>query len=132
MLKTHMTLSSRLGGSITDDLSPAQIHMLMKIKEQQECRISELAALLEVSSPSVSAMVDRLVEKKMLQRERSAADRRVVVVRLSTGAIAQIDELEKAMLENFIAMIDKIGPELTDKWCTVIRQINEVFQEEEN
>ena len=126
-----MTLSSRVGGSITD-LSPAQIHMLMKIKEQQECRISKLAALLEVSSPSVSAMVDRLVEKKMLQRERSAADRRVVVVRLSTGATAQIDELEKVMLENFITMIDKIGPDLTDKWCTVIRQINKVFQEEEN
>jgi len=75
-------------------------------------------------------MVDRLVEKKMLVRERSVSDRRVVVVRLSEEAIDQIDALERAMLENFITMIDRIGPELTHKWCSVISQINDVLEGE--
>jgi len=132
VLKMHMSLPQKPRGRIPDDLSPPQIHMLLKIREQQECTISELATLLEVSSPSVSTMVDRLVDKGALLRERSTADRRVVVVRLAAGAKAQMDELERAMLDNFLTMIDKIGPELTEQWCAVIEQINEVFQKEMN
>jgi len=43
MLKTQMKRSSGAGGSIAEDLSPAQIHMLMQIKKEQQCRISELS-----------------------------------------------------------------------------------------
>ena len=130
MLKTQMSVSMSAGSKLTEELSPAQIHMLMNIKGQQACTISELASLLEVSSPSVSAMVDRLVDKGALIRERSNTDRRVVVVRLVPQVEDQMAALEKELLNSFIAMIEKIGPELTDKWCTVIGQITEVLQED--
>ena len=130
MLKAQMSAASS-GAKLPEDLSPAQIHMLMKIKGEQECTISGLAALLEVSPPSVSAMVDRLVEKGALIRERSEQDRRVVVVSLVPAVADQIAAIEKALLNNFITMIGKIGPDLTDKWCTVVSQITEVLEERE-
>ena len=130
MLKTQMSVGTQAGSKLTEELSPAQIHMLMNIKGQQECTISTLASLLEVSSPSVSAMVDRLVDKGALIRERSRTDRRVVVVRLAPEVADQMAALEKELLNSFITMIEKIGPELTDKWCTVITQITEVLQED--
>ena len=132
MLRSHISSVPATGLRISEDLSPAQIHMLLKIREYPDCTISELAALLDVSPPSVSAMVDRLVEKGALIRERSKQDRRVVVVRLSDAAMEHAGRMEKAMLNNFYRIIEKVGPELTEKWCSVIVQVDQALQEGNN
>lgn len=131
MLKVHVDAHNDAVGKFPDDLSPPQIHMMMTIKMMAECTISELAESLNVSAPSASAMVDRLVEKDALIRERSQKDRRVVVVQLSESARSQIEHMEKAMLESFMKTIEKIGPELTEDWCNIIARVTEALQEED-
>ena len=130
MLKVHVDAHNDAAGKFPDNLSPPQIQMMITIKTMEECTISELAESLNVSAPSASTMVDRLVEKSALIRERSKKDRRVVVVQLSESARSQIEHLEKAMLENFMKTIKKIGPELTEDWCNVITRVNKALQEE--
>jgi DNA-binding MarR family transcriptional regulator len=129
MLKVHMTSVLQGEDNFGEGLSPPQVHMLLAIKENQECTITELAAHLEVSPPSVSVMVDRLVEKDALVRERSHKDRRVVVVSLSARAADHIGRMEKAMLESFIEVVEKVGPELAEKWCSVIKQVDNALHE---
>lgn len=130
MLKVHVDAHNDTAGEFPDNLSPPQIQMMITIKMMEECTISELAESLSVSAPSASTMVDRLVEKSALIRERSKKDRRVVVVQLSESARSQIEHMEKAMLESFMKTIEKIGPELTEDWCNVISRVNEALQEE--
>ena len=113
------------------DLSPPQMHMLMQINKIGEATISEIAEILKVSTPSASAMVDRLAEKKILLRERSTTDRRVVTVRLSKQAADHIEIIEEAMIRAFIAIIEKVGPELTEQWCDVVTRIETILAEEE-
>lgn len=124
MLKVHVDAHNDVVGKFPDNLSPPQIHMMITIKMMEECTISELAESLNVSAPSASTMVDRLVEKNALIRERSKKDRRVVVVQLSDSARAHIEHMEKVMLESFMKTIEKIGPELTEDWCNVITRVN--------
>ncbi len=132
MLKSFVEARDTAEGELGDKLSPPQIHMLMQIKKKgTSITISELADLLEVSPPSASTMVDRLVEKGALVRERSQKDRRVVVVELSEDAQKLTRMIESFLLQGFTNIIEKIGPELTNDWCDVIDRVEQVLQEEQ-
>jgi DNA-binding MarR family transcriptional regulator len=135
-LKDHIfSIQSRLhdgrascGG---EELSMAQVQVLMTLQQCGESTISSLAAHLQVSPPSASAMVDRLEDKGLLHRERSTQDRRKVVVRLSAEASVQADKMEKAVLTAFLDLVEKVGPETAQKWCEVLERVEQVLVNKE-
>ncbi len=130
VMSAFVQANSAAQGEVEHDLSPPQMHLMMQVKKSGEATISEIAEMLNVSTPSASTMVDRLVEKKSLIRERSKIDRRVVTVRLSKQALTHLEIIEQAMIEAFMAIIEKVGPELADNWCDVITRIEKVLTEE--
>jgi len=108
------------------DLSLPQIHAVNVTRERGAVTVTELADMLGVSPPSASAMVDRLVEKGVFNREQSREDRRKVVVSVSPKALEQFDVIEKNILQSFIELVEGIGPETTRKWCEVLKRVREV------
>ncbi|MBU0961437.1 MAG: MarR family transcriptional regulator [Proteobacteria bacterium] len=109
------------------ELSMAQVHTLMTIQGCGECTISNLANLLGVSAPSASCMVERLVDKGLLHRERSRKDRRKVVVRLSEQAARHMQKMEEEVLATFVDLVEKVGPETAEKWCEVFARVEQVM-----
>jgi DNA-binding MarR family transcriptional regulator len=131
-LKKHIFLiQSELGHGRAscqgEELSMAQLQVLMTLRGCGESTISHLAGKLNVSPPSASCMVDRLVEKGFLLRERSTQDRRKVVVRLSEQATEKADRMEGAVLFAFLDLVEKLGPETTQKWCEVLECVEQVL-----
>ena len=61
-------------------ITMAQLYTIMSIYNKGEVSITELSALTNVSPPSASVMVDRLVDKGILERKHSQRDRRKVMV----------------------------------------------------
>jgi DNA-binding MarR family transcriptional regulator len=116
----------KLGG-----LSLPQIHAVNVTRERGQVSLKELAAILGVSPPSASTMVDRLVEKGVFRREQSQEDRRRVVVSVSPDAVQSLEELESAILASFVGLVRKVGPEIARKWCEVLQAVKEV-QDREN
>ena len=112
-----------------EELSVSQLYTLQATRAAGEVTISRLADLLEVSPPSASSMVDRLVEKGFLTRTRSTEDRRKVVVRLASDAEAHIRSIEESILEAFADIVDKLGPETAEKWCDVLSRVRQVLLE---
>lgn len=112
------------------DLSITQLHAIMKIKYSGQVNMTELAEMMDVSPPSASAMVDRLVERGLLVREHSTEDRRKVVVKISPGAMENSREIENTLLTFFVSIVEKIGPETTQQWCDVLAKIKSVIAEE--
>ncbi len=110
------------------ELSLPQKNLMLTIRRLGTISMSDLASQLGVSPPSASAMVDRLVEKKILTREHSTEDRRKVVVRISDDAMSVMDGIEKNMLGMFIDLVEKIGPETAEKWCQVLRRVESVLE----
>jgi DNA-binding MarR family transcriptional regulator len=108
------------------DLSLPQIHAVNVTREHGQVTITELADMLGVSPPSASAMVDRLVEKGVFEREQSREDRRKVVVSVSPNALEQFEVIEKNILQSFIELVEGIGPETAGKWCEVLKRVREV------
>ncbi len=105
----------------------AQVQMVMAVQASTNATISHLAEKLKVSPPSASCMVDRLVEKGVLLRERSDQDRRKVVVRLSARAAEHAEQMETAVLAAFLDLVEKVGPETAEKWCEVLERVEQVL-----
>jgi DNA-binding MarR family transcriptional regulator len=106
-----------------DELSFSQIQTVKAIEESGHVSITELARLLGVSPPSASAMVDRLVEKGVLTRRRDSLDRRRVVVEARPEAVAMIHKVEEKILDTFIDLVEKIGPDAARMWCEVLVRV---------
>jgi DNA-binding MarR family transcriptional regulator len=110
------------------ELSAPQMNMLMMIRVREAVSVTELAALLNVSPPSVSTMVDRLVERGLLTRTPCDKDRRKVEIRVTPGALKDIAQVEEMILGSFVELVDAVGPETTQKWCEVLQHIKGVLE----
>ncbi len=110
------------------ELSVAQMNLLMAVRSRGELTLTGLAEILRVSPPSVSVMVDRLVEREMLIRERSTSDRRRVVIGLTVEADRVLAGLEEKLLAAFVGLVEEVGPETAAEWADVLQRVEEVLQ----
>jgi len=116
--------------SIYKEVTMAQLHTIMSIYNRGEVSMTELSDLTNVSPPSASVMVDRLVEKGILVRGNSDRDRRKVMVKISPKAVTGIKQIEEGILQSFAGLVENIGPETARKWCEVIEKVKTVLEEE--
>jgi DNA-binding MarR family transcriptional regulator len=75
------------------DLTTPQLKVVLLLYLNGSARMSELASSLGVTLATASGIVDRLVERDIVQRENSREDRRVVVCRLSAKGQDLTDRL---------------------------------------
>ncbi len=58
------------------DLTVTQMHYLETISELENPNLTELAAALKLTKPTVTVLIDKLMEKDLVYRVQSDADRR--------------------------------------------------------
>ncbi|MBN1191237.1 MAG: MarR family transcriptional regulator [Dehalococcoidales bacterium] len=68
---------------ISLDVTMPQIKIMLLLYFHGQARMSDIAAELDVTLPTSTSLVDRLVEKNFVVRENQPDDRRVVLCRLS-------------------------------------------------
>lgn len=88
----------------------AQMRVLMLLSAVGEARMSDLAPQLAISLSSLSSLVDRLVEADLAQRRDDPRDRRNVLVSLTLGGAALLDnfqELGIRQLRELLTQLDE-------------------------
>jgi len=108
-------------------LSYPQFHALMMVRMRGPISMSELAEVLGISPSSASALVDKLVERNFLARAHSTDDRRKVIVTVSGEAQKAIAGIEEKLLQLFIDLVEKLGPDTTQKWCDVLKEVKKAL-----
>lgn len=129
MFSTFARLESEKEEGRGQELSLSQFKLLMTVRHGGETTVKDLAEKLGVSPPSVSVMVDKLVERNLLTRERSERDRRRVVIRVSPGESAYLNRIEEKMLRVFVQLVEDVGPETAKKWEEVLTRVDEVLDQ---
>ena len=109
------------------DLSVAQMNLILAVRTRGEVTLTELAEILGVSPPSVSVMVERLVERELLMRERATSDRRKVAIQVSPGAGQHIAEMEERVVATFVELLEELGPSTAGKWHEVLEKVEGVL-----
>jgi DNA-binding MarR family transcriptional regulator len=123
-------------GNVTKDMKSdlygeptlSQLQVLMVADEHGPVTIKDLAETLGVSSPSVSAMVEKLVEKNILKREHSREDRRKVIVSISPEAAEHIEKIKQTHLRAIVELVEKIGTETASELCKVLKDIKRAVE----
>lgn len=67
--------------------------VLKKLNEVQSCSQSDLAELIAKDAPTLTRIIDILVEKKLLERKIDTEDRRKFVVSLTSVGLLKVHEL---------------------------------------
>jgi long-chain acyl-CoA synthetase len=88
------------------ELTLPQYRLLAMISEGSE-RATALAGKLALAKPSVSAMVDALVERALVTRASVDGDRRAVRLQLTPEGEVALRGAETAMAENLQPLLDR-------------------------
>lgn len=80
------------------ELTMQQLKVLLSLglRESGTATMSELATALSVSLPTVTGIIDRMVERELVARDVVPGDRRLVVARLSPGGKDLLRRLRSA------------------------------------
>ena len=108
---------------VDSDLNHREIDTLIRLGLDGECTMSQLAQEIVLSMSSATMIVDKLVQKRIVSREHSSADRRVVMIRLTPEGT----ETFKTIYDEFVrigrTMLESLSDHEQDTLLHLYRKI---------
>jgi MarR family transcriptional regulator, organic hydroperoxide resistance regulator len=120
----------RLRGQEThrhDALSQAQYQVLFELRAG-ELPAGELATVADVSPASVTQMLDRLADARLVERVRSEKDRRIVVSRLTEEGRAVCEERRAALEPLWRELLADFTASELNTAAAVLDRLTELFE----
>ena len=105
------------------DLTMAQLKVLMYVSVAEGANMGDLAHTLGVALPSVTPLVDRLVERGLVARRGDPDDRRVVMVVITDEGRKLAEGFHDAGREQLQTVLDRLSEDelrLVDEAMTII------------
>jgi DNA-binding MarR family transcriptional regulator len=91
------------------DVSHTHFHIVSMLERHGQMPMSRLADMLDVSLSNASGIIDRLVERGLVERIRVPDDRRVVIVQATDDGrrmLADVEVLKDDMLQQIVSRLD--------------------------
>jgi DNA-binding MarR family transcriptional regulator len=92
---SHHIRSEQADDYLTLDLTIYQLRILLLLQQGVK-RMSEVATALNISTSSATTMIDRLVNKQLVERTSDAMDRRIVFCGLTPVGLTEVERFMKA------------------------------------
>lgn len=109
------TVRQNIGGHFKGmNLTGSQGMVLGTLAHHGEMMLTDLSKKLGLSNSTVSGIVDRLEEQRLVERTRSKEDRRVVYIRVTDEYAIRAKENLIGIEKMFEGMMDKATPEELD------------------
>jgi DNA-binding MarR family transcriptional regulator len=102
------------------DLSPTQYNVLRILRgaEPEGLPCGEIAVRLVTREPDTTRLLDRMVKRGLVSRERSEADRRVVLTRIAREGLGVLSKLDGQIAGAHERQFVRLDP----------RQVNELIR----
>ncbi len=110
-------------GLLKINLTSAQIKLLTCFSDRDVFTMTELSRNLNVSMPTMTAMVDRLVKSKMIERERDDIDRRVVKVKLTNVGRKMLKKLIRIRREEMEKILKNLNEDEMKNYLISIEMV---------
>ena len=96
-------------------ISSTHLHVLYMLVSRGAMPMSRLADQLAVSLPNVTGIVERMVERGLVERLRPVDDRRVVEVRITVTGREILDEIDTIKRHEMATVIGRLTPEQQER-----------------
>lgn len=111
-------------------LNPSEMSALNLLEEAGgSMRVSELAAALHVTPPTVTQLITRLERNEMTTRINDLDDRRVVQVRLLEKGRNYIRNANAHIIRDFSGLYDALGEEDARKLTELLERVQVYFDQ---
>ena len=108
-------------------LTPSQLLALQEIERSGETIPSELAARLQFGQATVTNIVDRLHELKMVTRERSSRDKRQIMLRITQVGREAVDAAPDLLQQRFSARYEALPSWEQAMILAALERLGELF-----
>jgi len=96
-------------------ISSTHLHVLYMLVSRGAMPMSRLADQLQVSLPNVTGIIERMVEKRLVERTRPEDDRRIVQVRITDAGRDMLDQIDTVKRQEMANVICRLTPEQQDR-----------------
>ncbi len=127
ILKQH----SNNAALCSDNLSKQEVRVVETLGKKGPCIMSELADNIMLAVSTLTGIVDNLVEKKLVRRERSEEDRRIVRVKLTPKGKDIYQAHEENHMQMSFGLLNSLDEEEQELLVQLFRKINNKIQEEQ-
>jgi DNA-binding MarR family transcriptional regulator len=107
----------------TFGLTGPQLVCLRVIGERGPLNASQLAREVSLSQGTITGIVDRLVSRQLVDRERISADRRVVTVSFTLAGRSLVDAAPSPLQERFLERLQELS---ADERETIRRTLDKI------
>jgi MarR family transcriptional repressor of emrRAB len=110
-----------------DEIGHAQFELLVELGARGPLHAGQLAEAVGVSAATVSGMLDPLCEAGMVERTRSEADRRLVVVTLTRRGRRKLEARKALWRRRWEEALEGIDEDELRAASTVLTRISNIF-----
>ncbi|MFN0072522.1 MAG: MarR family winged helix-turn-helix transcriptional regulator [Chloroflexota bacterium] len=93
------------------ELTMPQLKVLFRLNAQGPARVGALARALRVTLPTMTGILDRLVEQGLIRRDEDPTDRRLVISRLTPEGQELVDQLQAAGRTRLARVYEALSPD---------------------
>ena len=112
-------------------LTTAQLLILQSIQNMGEVSIGEISKKISLSQATVTSILDRLVDKGLVYRERSTEDKRKVHAYLTEDALALIKDAPAPLQEQFTKQFEALNDWEKSMMISSLQRIAQMMDAEE-
>ncbi|QNO14667.1 MarR family transcriptional regulator [Alkalicella caledoniensis] len=86
----------------------SQSYILIELKKSKQLTMNELSEKMNVTTSTMTRLINNLVRDKYVERYKDEDDRRIVLVRLTQGGIEVAEKLELAISDYYRRIVDSL------------------------
>lgn len=109
------------------EITPQQYNVLRILRgaHPKSLPTMEVAERMVEKTPGITRLLDRLVEKGLVARERPADDRRRVLISISSDGMALLSTLEESVQEVTTAVLNGLSGNQVEQLQTILRHVRQ-------
>lgn len=104
--------------------SMQELDLLSRVNMSKNITSLELCNSMNLSKPAVSRLINRLIKKGLLKKERSEEDKRVYYLKLTNEGIEETKNVYLYYLDPLLKIKDAIGDNEFEKLINLIKLSN--------
>lgn len=114
--------------------NPSEFKVLAAIQQHAndkgtDMKVSEISQILQVTSPTVTQIINVLEKDGLVERRIDPDDRRVVKITLTNKGIDVTSKARKAFTESFLGLIDFLGEEESEQLAELLLKVHAYFND---
>jgi DNA-binding MarR family transcriptional regulator len=109
------------------NFSLSQLRVLYFLNRKPQSSLSEVAEYLDVTRPTMSAMIERLVQRGLVQRMDDPQERRRVILTLTDNGTTELEQVYGATLDSVANHLEGLSEDQLHQLMTGLSVLEHLF-----